>query len=209
MPKFMETKQIIHIASEIVVLVALTVYFTQKNKRLSKHIQELAERLEQQEDVIQRHEQVIRRMVDIINSMGPKRAQSQSQPQHTQSKSQNHTKKTTKHSSLPQAQITIHTQDPSQARHAPTSFFHTESNPAKFNPLAAIFGGRPAPRPSTTTQADIEEISDSESEHSISESESEDNLDADLKDELGELSKAAEENDLKSNDQEDKENGEE
>lgn len=203
----METKQIIHIASEIVVLVALTVYFTQKNKRLSKHIQELAERLEQQEDVIQRHEQVIRRMVDIINSMGPKRTQSQ--PQHTQPKSQNHTKKTTKHSSLPQAQITIHTQDPSQARHAPASIFHTESNQPKFNPLTAIFGGRPAPRPSTAAQVNIEEVSDSESDHSISESESEDNLDADLKDEFGELSKAAEENDLKSNDQENKENGEE
>ena len=198
----METKQIIHIASEIVVLVALTVYFTQKNKRLSKHIQELAERLEQQEDVIQRHEQVIRRMVDIINSMGPKRPQSQPHAQ-PKPKSQNHIKKTTKHSSLPQAQITIHTQDSSQARHAPAPFFHAESNP-----LTAIFGGRSAPRPSTA-HADIEEVTDSESEHSESESESEEKLDADLEDELCELTKAAEENDLKSNDEENKENGEE
>jgi hypothetical protein len=199
MPKFMETKQIIHIASEIVILVALTVYFTQKNKRLSKHIQELAQRLEEQEDVIQRHEQVIRKMVNIINSMGPKNHQTQNH-QTQNHKTQNH-KKSFKHptpTSLPQAQITIHSGE-SESRHAPN-----------FNPLAAIFGARPIPRPSSTARVIIEEEpSESESEDTVSETESEDNLDADLEDELGELSKAAEESDLKSNDQENKENGEE
>ena len=194
----METKQIIHIASEIVVLVALFVYFTQKNKRLSKHIQELAERLEQQEDIIQRHEQVIRKLVDIINSMGPNK-----RPQNPQPK--NHVKpRSSKHPSpngLPSAQITIHTQGASEPRHG---------NAPSFNPLAAIFGGRPPPRPTPMAHVDIEEVSDSESESSVSESESEEKLDADLEDELGELSKAAEESDLKSNEQENKkENGRE
>lgn len=187
----METKQIIHIASEIVVLVALFVYFTQKNKRLSKHIQELAERLEQQEDIIQRHEQVIRKMVNIINSMGPNK--------HPQPK--NHVKpRSSKHPSptgLPSAQITIHTQGPPESSHG---------NVPSFNPLAAIFGGRPAPSPPTVARVNIEEVSDSES--SVSESESEEKLDADLEDELVELTKAAEESDLKSHTEENKKENE-
>ncbi len=195
----METKQIIHIASEIVVIVALTVYFTQKNKRLSKHIQELAQRLEEQEDIIQRHEQVIRKMVNLINSMGPKHPQTQN-PQPKNHVKPSYTKRFNKHPSptgLPSAQITIHTQGPSEPRHGPG-----------FNPLAAIFGARPPPRPSA--HVDIEEVSDSESESSVSESESEEKLDADLEDELEELTEAAGESDLKSHEQENKkENGNE
>ena len=57
----------IHIASEIVVIIGLTFYFNQKNKKLMSHIEDLSQRIEEQEDLLQKHEQVIRKMVDFIN----------------------------------------------------------------------------------------------------------------------------------------------
>ena len=57
----------VHIASEVVVLLGLTFYFNQKNKKLMGHIEDLAQRLEEQEDLLQKHEQVIRRMLEFIN----------------------------------------------------------------------------------------------------------------------------------------------
>jgi hypothetical protein len=67
MAKLMENKQMIHIASEIVVIIGLTFYFNQKNKKLMSHIEDLSQRIEEQEDLLQKHEQVIRKMVDFIN----------------------------------------------------------------------------------------------------------------------------------------------
>ena len=49
----------VHIASEVVVLVGLTFYFNQKNKKLMRHIEDLAQRVEEQEDLLQKHEQII------------------------------------------------------------------------------------------------------------------------------------------------------
>jgi hypothetical protein len=59
----MENKQMIHIASEIVVLVGLTFYFNQKNRKLMSHIEDLAQKIEEQEDLLQKHEQIIKKMV--------------------------------------------------------------------------------------------------------------------------------------------------
>jgi len=67
MSKLLENKQIIHVASEIVVLTGITFYFSQKNKKLVGHIEDLSERLEEQEDLIQKHEQVIRKLVEFVN----------------------------------------------------------------------------------------------------------------------------------------------
>ena len=53
----------IHIASEIVVLVGLTFYFNQKNRKLMSHIEDLAQKIEEQEDLLQKHEQIIKKMV--------------------------------------------------------------------------------------------------------------------------------------------------
>ena len=42
----------VHIVSEVVVLVGLAFYFNQKNKKLLAHIEDLAQRVEEQEDQI-------------------------------------------------------------------------------------------------------------------------------------------------------------
>ena len=62
----------IHIASEMVVLSGLTFYFSQKNKKLKGHIEDLAQRIEEQEDLLQQHEQVIRKLVDYVNTQEQK-----------------------------------------------------------------------------------------------------------------------------------------
>lgn len=67
MSKLVENKQIVHIASEIAVLLGMTFYFNQKNKKLMGHIEDLCQRVEEQEDLIQKHEQIIRKLVDHLN----------------------------------------------------------------------------------------------------------------------------------------------
>jgi hypothetical protein len=66
MAKLMENKQMIHIASEIVVVIGLTFYFNQKNKKLMSHIEDLSQRIEEQEDLLQKHEQIIKKLVESI-----------------------------------------------------------------------------------------------------------------------------------------------
>ncbi len=57
----------IHIVSEVVVLVGLTFYFNQKNKKLRAHIEDLAQRLEEQEDLLQKHDQIIKQLVEHVS----------------------------------------------------------------------------------------------------------------------------------------------
>jgi len=71
MSKLMENKQMLHIVSEVVVLLGLTFYFNQKNKKMMGHIEDLAQRVEEQEDLLQKHEQIIRKLVDFINTLPP------------------------------------------------------------------------------------------------------------------------------------------
>jgi len=61
--KLFDNKQLVHIGSEIVVLLGLTFYFSSKNKKLSGHIDELAQRLEEQEDHIQKLESTIQQQL--------------------------------------------------------------------------------------------------------------------------------------------------
>ena len=56
----------VHILSEVVVVVGLTFYFNQKNKKLMAHIEDLAQRVEEQEDLLQKHDQIIQQLVDHI-----------------------------------------------------------------------------------------------------------------------------------------------
>ena len=60
-------QMMIHIASEITVVLCLTFYFNQKNKKLLAHIEDLAHRVEEQEDILQKHESLIRELVKQIN----------------------------------------------------------------------------------------------------------------------------------------------
>lgn len=57
----------VHIVSEVVVLVGLTFYFNQKNKKLMAHIEDLAQRIEEQEDLLQKHDQIIKQLVDHVS----------------------------------------------------------------------------------------------------------------------------------------------
>jgi hypothetical protein len=57
-----DTKQIIHIASEVVVLIGLVWYFNSKNKNLLGHIEELSQRIEDQEEHIQKLETTLQQM---------------------------------------------------------------------------------------------------------------------------------------------------
>lgn len=62
-----EKKEIIHIASEIIVIVGIVYYFNQKNKKLLTHIEDLVQRIEDQEDMLQKHEQIIKSLVENLN----------------------------------------------------------------------------------------------------------------------------------------------
>lgn len=64
--KFLENKQMIHIASEVVVLMGLTFYFSSKNKKLMGHIEELAQKVEAQEDQIQKLETSLKQAGEIM-----------------------------------------------------------------------------------------------------------------------------------------------
>lgn len=65
----LEKPQIIHIISEVVVFIGITLYFSQKNKKLMNHINDLMQRLEDQEDIIQKHEQIINKLSNIVSEL--------------------------------------------------------------------------------------------------------------------------------------------
>ena len=67
MSTILEKKHMIHILTEVVVLVALTFYFSSKNKKLLEHIEDLSKRLEEQEEIVQNHEKIIQQLVENVN----------------------------------------------------------------------------------------------------------------------------------------------
>jgi hypothetical protein len=69
MSKLIENKHLIHIASEIIVLLGITFYFNQKNKKMMSHIHDLSQKIEEQEDILQKHEQVIKKLVEFIRKL--------------------------------------------------------------------------------------------------------------------------------------------
>jgi len=73
MSKIFENKSmLIHLAVESVIILAITLYFSQKNKKLMGHINDLIERIEEQEDIIQKHEQLINNLTNAINDINYK-----------------------------------------------------------------------------------------------------------------------------------------
>jgi hypothetical protein len=81
MSKIFDNKQMVHIASEVVVLIALVYYFNQKNKKLLGYIEDLSQRIEEQEDMIENHENMLRKIVEYINA---KQTVSQTTESHSQ-----------------------------------------------------------------------------------------------------------------------------
>ena len=69
MSQILENKQMVHIVSEVIVLIGLTFYFNQKNKKLMNHIEDLAQRIEEQEDLLQKHENIIKKLVASVNEL--------------------------------------------------------------------------------------------------------------------------------------------
>ena len=163
MAKLIENKQMIHIASEIVVVIGLTFYFNQKNKKLMSHIEDLSQRIEEQEDLLQKHEQVIKKMGDFIIQYQSQFKQQQRQsdyyppPQQVQTKNKNNEKEIKTKSILAKPVLSKSEQK--------VSF--KEDNPRKLNP----------------TQPPKEEKEEEEEE----EEEEDSDLDAELSEELKEL----------------------
>jgi translation initiation factor 2B subunit (eIF-2B alpha/beta/delta family) len=64
-----DTKQIIHIASEIAVIGGITVYFMNKTNKLSDKIEELQELIQQQQEIIQQHDNLILKLMNNVNTL--------------------------------------------------------------------------------------------------------------------------------------------
>lgn len=69
MSKLFENKQLVHIASETVVILGVVFYFSQQNKKLSSHIENLAQRLEEQEDLVRKYNSDIKQLQTLVNSL--------------------------------------------------------------------------------------------------------------------------------------------
>lgn len=67
--RLLDNKQMIHIASEVVALIGLTFYFSSKNRKLSGHIEELAQRLEEQESHIKKLDNVIQQLTQRMSNL--------------------------------------------------------------------------------------------------------------------------------------------
>ena len=73
MSKIFENKTfLIHIAAEIIIIIGVSFYFSQKNKKLMGHINDLIQRIEDQEDMLQKHEQLIINLNNAINDINAK-----------------------------------------------------------------------------------------------------------------------------------------
>ena len=69
MTKIFDSKFSIHIISEILVMSAMTVYFSSKNKQLNEYIKDLTQQITKQETLLQKHEQIIRQLIETIKSV--------------------------------------------------------------------------------------------------------------------------------------------
>lgn len=64
-----DSKQIIHIASEIVVIGGITAYFMNKTSKLTEQIDDLEIKLVQHEEIIRNHENLILKLLNAVNEM--------------------------------------------------------------------------------------------------------------------------------------------
>ena len=71
MSKVIENKQLLHIVSEVIILIGLSLYFHRKTKRLTDHVNALIKKADEHDEIIQRHEQIIRQLVGILNQKTP------------------------------------------------------------------------------------------------------------------------------------------
>ena len=107
MSKIFENKtMLIHIAAEIIVIIGLSFYFSQKNKKLMGHINDLIQRIEDQEDMIQKHEQLINNLTNALNDINSKISNNKNLPLQAERITNNkNAKKNVKHQPLNQAPL--------------------------------------------------------------------------------------------------------
>ena len=60
----MNKQTMVHVASEMVVLLGVVTYFHNKTNRLNKHINLLARRLEDQSVLLEKHEELINKITN-------------------------------------------------------------------------------------------------------------------------------------------------
>ena len=53
----------LHIVAELLAIVGISYYFFNKNKILTKNIQEITQRLEEQDEILSRHEEILNKLV--------------------------------------------------------------------------------------------------------------------------------------------------
>jgi len=70
MSSLLNNKIGIHIVSEVVVVLGMTLYFSSRIRKLTEIIEDLSQRLEEQEDVIQKHTQLLNRLVKQCSNNG-------------------------------------------------------------------------------------------------------------------------------------------
>ena len=158
---FTENKQLmIHIASEVVVLVGITFYFNQKNKKLTAHLEDLVQRVEEQEDLLQKHEQMIKQLTEYV---------SQHHLQMQQNRTNTHRAPTKIHKSKP------------MLRSPPIKKKHSNEKPR--TPVRVSFSDPEVPQ---TLESVVDESEKSESDEELEE-ELDEKLDEELEEELNDL----------------------
>ena len=80
MSKLMENKHMIHVLSEIAAMLGITFYFSKQNKKLKGYIEDVAQRMEEQEDLIQRHEEMLKVLAARVGGMPPQQPMRNSDP---------------------------------------------------------------------------------------------------------------------------------
>ena len=64
MSKLFENKQLIHIASELILVAGVSLYFYKQNKNLSDEIEELSNKLEEQDETIKKHDIILKQLLN-------------------------------------------------------------------------------------------------------------------------------------------------
>lgn len=179
MSKLLEKKDIIHIATEIVVLIGITFYFSSKNKKLIDHIEDLSKRIEEQEDVVQKHEKIIMQLVQTINNQTNKN-NSNNKINHVSSNNKTNNissnNKTNQNSNIKVA--VVKPSSTNQQRQVQTNQIVKEQNSKKINsPVKVVFKDNEIQQ---QKRSKIEENDDEETDES-------DDLDDEIAEELQEL----------------------
>jgi hypothetical protein len=187
MSNLFENKTMIaHIAVESVIILGVTIYFSQKNKKLMGHINDLIHRIEEQEDIIQKHEQLINNLSNAINDINSKLSSekniSSQNVGNNMKKSKNNNKYSRSTDNSLEETILKHMSSPSL----------NKNNSLKFHIIQ--------PPPSiqkNSTNSKVEELDEEDTygqlddidivEHENESENNDENLDAELEDELNDL----------------------